>query len=124
MWHCAFVPPVTACAAGELSCLPATEGGDELYDDFAAAHGRRHASAAEYEHRRTVFHSNRLLVEAHNAANSHNYSLALNRFADWSQVCPAFLPEQTILSKARLLMSIKVPRHPFHLTLQEQDGNC
>ncbi|EIE24547.1 cysteine proteinase [Coccomyxa subellipsoidea C-169] len=60
------------------------EGGDELYDEFAAAHGRRHGSAAEYEHRRGVFHSNRLYVDTHNSAQ-RNYSLALNRYADWSQ---------------------------------------
>ncbi|CAL8467551.1 g7089 [Coccomyxa elongata] len=78
-------PPAFPLRMAALLPSVRIEGGDELYDEFAAAHGRRHASAAEYEHRRTMFHSNRLLVETHNAANSHNYTLALNRFADWSQ---------------------------------------
>lgn len=64
-----------------------TDGGDELYDAFAAEHGRRHGSLAEYEHRRSVFHSNRQLVEAHNAQNGRNFTLGINRFADWTQVC-------------------------------------
>ena len=46
---------------------------------------------AEYEHRRAVFHSNRQLIEAHNAAG-HNFTLGINRFADWTEVCaPATL---------------------------------
>jgi hypothetical protein len=61
-------------------------GADELYDAFAAEHGRRHASLSEYEHRRAVFHGNRQLIEAHNSAG-HNFTLAINRFADWTQVC-------------------------------------
>ena len=61
------------------------------YDGFTADFGRRHGSMAEYEHRRAVFHSNRQLIEAHNAAG-HNFTLGINRFADWTEVCaPATL---------------------------------
>jgi hypothetical protein len=35
-----------------------------------------------------VFQSNKQLVKAHNAAG-RSFSLALNRFADWTQVCLA-----------------------------------
>ncbi|CAL5219433.1 g1262 [Coccomyxa viridis] len=66
--------------------LPAVriESGDALYDGFAADFGRRHASMHEYEHRRAVFHSNRQLIEAHNAAG-RNFTLGINRFADWTE---------------------------------------
>lgn len=65
------------------------EGGDALYDAFSVEHGRRHASLAEYEHRKNVFHQNRLYIEAHNEAG-RNFSMALNRFADWTQASRAF----------------------------------
>lgn len=57
-----------------------------MYDGFAADFGRRHASMHEYEHRRAVFHSNRQLIDAHNTAG-HNFTLGINRFADWTEVC-------------------------------------
>ena len=70
---------------------PGAESGDVAYDGFVADFGRRHGSMAEYEHRRAVFHSNRQLIEAHNAAG-HNFTLGINRFADWTEVCaPATL---------------------------------
>ncbi len=67
-------------------CCCCAESGDALYDGFAADFGRRHASMHEYEHRRAVFHSNRQLIEAHNAAG-RNFTLGINRFADWTEVC-------------------------------------
>lgn len=33
-----------------------------------------------------MFHANRVLVDQHNAAG-RNFTLALNKFADWTQVC-------------------------------------
>ena len=64
------------------------EGGDEAYDAFAAEHGRRHTSLAEYEHRARVFAGSAALVAAHNAAPGRGFTLALNGFADWTQVLP------------------------------------
>lgn len=63
--------------------------GDEVYDDFAATYGRRHSTPEEYEHRRQVFHDNRKFIEDWNseAHNSESHMLALNHFADWTQVC-------------------------------------
>ena len=68
--------------------------GDEVYDDFAAAHGRRHSTPQEYEHRRQVFHDNRKFIEDWNseAHNSESHMLALNHFADWTQVCMRLSP--------------------------------
>ena len=67
-------------------CFP---GGDEVYDDFAATFGRRHATPEEYKHRRAVFHDNRKFIEDWNteAQSSDTHMLALNHFADWTQVC-------------------------------------
>lgn len=63
-------------------------GGDEVYDDFAASFGRRHATRDEYEHRRAVFHDNRKFIEDWNseAQSSERHMLGLNHFADWTQV--------------------------------------
>lgn len=62
-----------------------------MYDDFAASFGRRHATPQEYEHRRAVFHDNRQFIEEWNseAQSSERHMLALNHFADWTQVCVA-----------------------------------
>ena len=67
-------------------------GGNAEYDAFAAAHGRRHASPAEYQHRLGVFQANSQLVEAHNKAGRRNFTLALNRFADWTQARAGMRP--------------------------------
>jgi Cathepsin propeptide inhibitor domain (I29) len=63
-------------------------GSDPEYDAFTATHGRRHASRLEYELRRSVYSENRRYVEAHNAAANgpSAHRLALNRFADWTDV--------------------------------------
>ena len=60
-----------------------------MYDDFAATFGRRHLSPEQYEHRRSVFHDNRMFIEDWNAqANEEDtHMLKLNQFADWSEVC-------------------------------------
>ncbi|KAL3135552.1 hypothetical protein ABBQ38_006030 [Trebouxia sp. C0009 RCD-2024] len=76
-------------AAFQMSLLlPSTRhSGDEVYDDFAASFGRRHATPQEYEHRRAVFHDNRQFIEEWNseAQSSERHMLALNHFADWTQ---------------------------------------
>ena len=64
------------------------EGGNAEYDAFAATYGRRHTSLAEYQHRLGVFQSNRQLVEAHNSNGGRSFTMALNRYADWTQVRP------------------------------------
>lgn len=63
-----------------------------MYDDFAAAYGRRHSTPEEYEHRRQVFHDNRKFIEDWNwqAQSSESHMLGLNHFADWTQVCHWF----------------------------------
>ena len=40
----------------------------------------------EYEYRRAIFHGNRQLIDAHNSAG-YNFSLGINHFADWTEVC-------------------------------------
>ena len=66
-------------------CGDAAGGVDAEYDEFAALHGRTHTSQSDYEARRRVYHSNKALVAQGNA-RPLGYSLALNRFADWTQV--------------------------------------
>lgn len=91
------------------------EGADEAYDAFAAAHGRRHASLAEYELRRRTFAENVAFVAAHNNGLERTFTMALNRFADWTQVRPLTL----LCLRVDMLVDIKAKSFnntPFMLT--------
>lgn len=67
-------------------CGRAGSGGRDLeYDSFAQAFGRRHASPAEYEHRRSVFRKNLETIQRVNEAGD-DLTLTVNRFADWTKV--------------------------------------
>lgn len=45
-----------------------------------------HGSHEEYTQRLGIFRSNVDLISQHNAQNSKSHTLAVNRFADWSEV--------------------------------------
>ena len=62
-------------------------GGDAEYDEFTIANGRTHTSQQQYEQRRQVYHANKALIGQSNAhAAGLGYTLALNHFADWTEV--------------------------------------
>lgn len=63
-----------------------SSGGDSAYAAFSMAHGRRHSSAADYRQRLASFQRSVGLIAAHNAQKVKSYSLALNTFADWTEV--------------------------------------
>ena len=56
------------------------------YDAFAAKHGRVHASSEEYARRLGIYKANVEFISRHNAQNSKSHTLAVNHFADWSEV--------------------------------------
>ncbi|GAB4814889.1 hypothetical protein N2152v2_001935 [Parachlorella kessleri] len=64
-----------------------TYGGDQEYDSFLSAHGKGRAlrSLTEYRMRAEVYRSNAALIAAHNAAPNQTYSMAMNRFGDWTR---------------------------------------
>ena len=98
--------PSASCA----HCAPAcAETGDALYDGFAADFGRRHASLHEYEHRRAIFHGNRQLIDSHNSAG-HNFSLGINQYADWTEVCLLCHLTSEALYLAALMVSNRRPQ--------------
>jgi Cathepsin propeptide inhibitor domain (I29) len=55
------------------------------YDDFVATHGRQHASEHERHARSILFQQHSAAIRQHNAQPGRTYSLALNRFADWTR---------------------------------------
>ena len=61
-------------------------GRDPHYDLFSALHGRQHADAADYQRRLATYRSNALHIVGHNADSAKPYRMAINRFADWSEV--------------------------------------
>ena len=63
-----------------------SSGGDLAYAVFSLAHGRRHSSVADYRQRLTSFQRSVGLIATHNARKEKSYSLALNKFADWTEV--------------------------------------
>lgn len=72
---------------------PPLAAGDPEYDAFLASpHGaaRTLSSLGEYRTRAAVLRSNLALIEAHNNAAAANgaggFTLAPNRFADWTEV--------------------------------------
>ena len=67
-------------------CRGICAGQDPHYDLFSAAHGRRHDGPVEYQQRLATFRSNALRVVGHNADSAKPYRMAINRFADWSEV--------------------------------------
>ena len=56
------------------------------YAVFSAAYGRRHLNDADYTARLGSFQRSVGLIAAHNAQQNKSYSLALNKFADWTEV--------------------------------------
>lgn len=68
--------------------LPAVKyrGGDAEYDAFLGSQGaaRVHRSLLEYRQRLSLFQANQRLIQEHNGA-SKGYTLAMNRFGDYSQ---------------------------------------
>ena len=48
-------------------------------------HGRQHADQEEYDLRLQTYAAHKALIEEHNAANL-TWKLAINKFADWTQV--------------------------------------
>ncbi len=74
MWRAALVP---GGARGRQ---------DAAYDAFAAAHGRTHASEAVYRWRLGAYRANMATIAAHNARPGRAYSMAPNRYADWTEV--------------------------------------
>ena len=61
-------------------------GGDSAYALFSAVHGRRHESHADFSNRLGAFQRSVGLIAAHNGAPNKSYTLAINKFADWSEV--------------------------------------
>jgi hypothetical protein len=77
----------SGAASRMRSVLPMVNyGGDAAYDKFLSVHGagRWHASLAEYTRRRDIYAGNAAMIQAHNAAN-RSYTMAMNRFGDWSR---------------------------------------
>ncbi len=63
------------------------------YDAFAAEHGRSHSSHQEYAYRLGVYLDNVELIdqwnlEAASGNGPHRHTLAVNKFADWTEVPP------------------------------------
>lgn len=83
--------------------MPTAHATDVEYGVFAAQHGRVHGSAADYEMRAALFAKNKAFIDAWNdgvrtdaaaaaangAAPPVNYTMAVNRYADWTEVCAA-----------------------------------
>ena len=91
---CEGVQPVAARGPSPgvlrmLGSVPAARyGGDAGYDSFlggALGAGRRHASLAEYRRRAAVFGRNVARIAAHNARSGRTFSMAMNRFGDWTR---------------------------------------
>lgn len=83
-------------------CLVA--GGDDVYDDFAASHGRRHLSVQHYQHRKDMFYENKAFIEDWNAQADavDSHMLKLNQFADWSEVRFLLYPPLSMTVQALL----------------------
>ncbi|KAI8114037.1 hypothetical protein M9434_002163 [Picochlorum sp. BPE23] len=61
-------------------------GGHAGYDAFLSQYGpRRHASLQEYTMRSLIFERNRNMIDSHNSNPSKTYTMAMNRFADWTR---------------------------------------
>jgi hypothetical protein len=84
-------------------------GGDAVYDAFLAAYAsgrRRHGSLEEYHTRAQLHARNVAAISAHNAAaEQHGYTLAINRFADWSdeEFLSLMLPRKAARRQQQLL---------------------
>lgn len=61
-------------------------GDDSAYALFSAVHGRTHESHADFSVRLGAFRSSLGLIAAHNAKADKSYTLAINKFADWTEV--------------------------------------
>ncbi len=82
----------SACACAIGDCAAHTvgvchAGRDPHYDLFSALHGRQHADTADYQRRLATYRSNALHIVGHNADSAKPYRMAINRFADWTEVC-------------------------------------
>ena len=75
-------------------------GSDSAYALFSAVHGRRHESGADFRGRLGAFQRSVGLIAAHNAAPNKSYTLAVNKFADWSEVWGRLHPSHVVHSKA------------------------
>ncbi len=73
-------------ATGLLTPHGCYAGRDPHYDLFSALHGRQHADAANYQRRLMTYRSNALHIVGHNADSAKPYRMAINRFADWTEV--------------------------------------
>lgn len=64
---------------------PHLRGLSAAYDAHALAHGRRHSGREEYALRAAVFEGVAGLVRAHNADPRAGYTMAVNKWADWTE---------------------------------------
>lgn len=70
------------------SLVPHVEySGDAQYDAFLAEHApnRRHSSLNDYNRRREIFIENLQMIELHNQKDDRTFTMAMNRFGDWSK---------------------------------------
>ena len=74
------------CGLLNSACGVRRAGRDPHYDLFSRQHGRQHADSAEYRRRLTTYRSNALRIVGHNADAAKPFRMAINRFADWSEV--------------------------------------
>ena len=72
--------------AGFLLMRRLCAGRDPGYDLFSRHHGRQHADHADYKRRLATYRSNTLRIVGHNADAAKSYHMAVNRFADWTEV--------------------------------------
>lgn len=57
-----------------------------MYALFSAVHGRQHESHADFGVRLGAFQRSMGLIAAHNAKVNKSYTLAINKYADWTEV--------------------------------------
>merc|ERR1719331_1822702 len=54
------------------------------FDSFTTAFGRRYRNEEERTRRRRIFERNLAVINAHTSSSGHEFSLAVNEFADWT----------------------------------------
>jgi Cathepsin propeptide inhibitor domain (I29) len=74
-------PPVTR---PHDACRAQMGGFQSEYDAFAREHQRTHADAADAHARSLWFHRHSVAVRQHNLRSDRTFSMAVNKFADWS----------------------------------------
>lgn len=64
--------------------IPRVIAGDAEYDAFIRQHGRFHSSPPEYRMRLGVYYRNRKYIDEWNNKEGVTHTLAVNKFADWT----------------------------------------